>query len=176
MGISDQFYNNKNSVCLQLMCINDLSFYLYVYQHPNLSHFWPQEYTVEFLTNSFRQSIKRNKDHAFKKVFVIVDRRSKKQIGIASIKCVNELGETGLIICPEFQKNGFGILVKGCLMDLAFHQFGVTELMAECHLKNESIIKINENLGYEFCQLSTKNHGTGVWLINKEKYQRLKSR
>ncbi len=175
MGNSDQFYIKDDLVCLRLMELSDLDFYVSVYQDPQMYHLWQKKFNLVALTKAFHRSIKHNQDNSkVKKVFVVTKNQCCEQVGVASIKIDNSSGETGVIIKSEYQRNGFGLSVKRLLLKLAFDVFGSSVLSAQCHHGNRPIISINKKLGYEYESTSENNRGLEIWSINKQKYQQTK--
>jgi len=183
MKVTCPFYIIGDQLCLKLMASGDTEFYHTIYGNSQLTELMSLDINHKALRSSFRKSIRLNQlnqlNAKYQKVWVVEHRKSKRLIGLASIKnCDRKMhcAETGIILLPEWQDMRLGQEVKLLLLKFGFEGLRLLKINSLCDFRNKRMVHLNQKFGCKLIGVSDICPDLQLWQLDKKSYKQMNNK
>ena len=146
------FYAQSKRLGFRLLTPSDKELYVSLYTDPKTLEHVHAPLTRELAEQSFQRAL----DSTFimplkRRITVIVERKSKKPIGIAGLKLVDadtRRAECGILLKPTAHAQRFALEGSLALIDAAFKRHTISEIAAQVTIGHKAGERLVKSIGY----------------------------
>jgi len=143
----------SSNLYLNKLSKEDFNFYKSIYTNEKLVQFVCPVLDFEEVIKCFKQTLKQHQktqpQHVLYVIRLKVDDEAVGVIGLRWNQESKEAVEIGVIISQEYQRKAYGHEAKSCLIQYAFKQLNINQIVAICDVNNVAANVANSKLGFK---------------------------